>query len=77
MFYRSAEHFSVKALHTYGSNVIHFHLDSGDRQWFIVGYYLAPSDASTIEDVFTKIIQRPQGDMLVVVGYFNTDLAAP
>ena len=37
---------------------------------------MAPEDASTIEDVIATISKRPHGATLLVVGNFNTDLAA-
>ena len=77
VFYRAAEHFSVETLQTYGANIVSFQLASGDRRWFIVGCYLAPDDASKIEDVLAAISQRPRGAALLVVGDFNTDLDAP
>ena len=42
-----------------------------------MGCYLAPDDASTIEDVVAAISQRPWGAALIVVVDFNTDLAVP
>ena len=45
--------------------------------WFIVGYHLDPDDTSTIDDVVAAISQQLQGAALLVVGNFNTDLAAP
>ena len=42
-----------------------------------MGCYLAPNDHSTIEDVVADISQWPQGDELLVIGNFNTNLAAP
>ena len=42
-----------------------------------MGYYIAPNDASTIEDVVPAIIRRPQGGELHVAGNFNADLANP
>ena len=76
VFYRAAENFSVEALKTYRESVFSFHLALGNRRWFIVGCYLAPENASTIEDVVVDISQRPQGSAVLVVGDFNTNLAA-
>ena len=77
IFYRRAEHLLVKALQNYGANVVRFQMASSDRRWFIVGFYLAPDNASTLEDVFVAISQRPRGAALLVVCDFNTALAAP
>ena len=67
----------MEALQTYRVKVVSFQLASGYRRWFIVRCYLAPDDASTIGDVIAAIVQRPQGAALLMVGDFNTDLAAP
>ena len=77
ILYRAEENFSVESLHTYGPNVVSFQMASGDKWWYIAGYYLDPDDASTIEDIFTAIRKQPQGDALLVVGDFKTNLAAP
>ena len=42
-----------------------------------MGRYFPPDRASTIEDVVMDIIQQPQGDALMVVGDFTTNLVAP
>ena len=49
----------MEALQTYRSNVVSFHLKSGDRQWFIVGRYFSPDDALTLEDVVAAISHQP------------------
>ena len=76
VLYRVTEHFSVEALWIYGVNVVRFQLASGGRWWFIMGCYLAPDYVLTIEDFVADISQRPRGDTLLVVGNFNTNLAA-
>ena len=76
VFYRAEEHFSVKSIHTYGENVVNFQLASGNRRWYIVECCLAPENALTIEDVIAVISKWPQGATLMVVGDFNTNLAA-
>ena len=42
VFYRATEHFSVEALQTERANVVSLHMNSGDKRWFIAGFYLAP-----------------------------------
>ena len=76
VFYRAAKHFYVEAIQTYGENVISFQLESVYRRWYIVGCYLAPDDASNIEDVVAAIGKRLQGAALLVVGDFKKNLAA-
>ena len=61
VFYRAADHLSVEALHTYGVNVVCFLLALINRQWFIVGGYLAPDYYLTIEDVIATIASGPGG----------------
>ena len=58
-------------------NATRFRLASGSRWWFIVSCYLAPDDASTIHNIVASISQCPCGDVLLVAGAFNADLAAP
>ena len=77
LFYHTAEHFSVEEFQAHGENFISLQLASGDRRWYIMGCYLAPGYASTIEDVVVAIGNRPRGGNLLVVGDFKTDLAAP
>ena len=67
----------MEVLRLYKRNVVSFLLASGGWQWFIVGWYLDPDDASTIEEVIADIIQHPRGPALLTVGDFNTNLAAP
>ena len=57
VFYYTLPRFSKEALHQFGTNLISFHLESGGRQWYIVGCYLAPDKASTIEHIVMDIIQ--------------------
>ena len=67
----------MEAFQANGENVVRFQLASGDRRWYIVGYYLAPDDALTIEDVVTAIGKQTWWSMLLVVRDFNTKLSAP
>ena len=66
----------MEAFQSHGSNIVILQLTSGDRRWYILGCYLAPGNASTVEDVVAAIVKRPQGGALVVVGDFNTNLDA-
>ena len=77
VFYHVAEHLSVEALHIYSANVASFQLASGGQKWYIVGCYLAPDNASTIDDVIVAISQRLRGGALLVAGDLNTNLTAP
>ena len=77
ILYGTAENFSMEALQSHGEKFVSFQLALGDRRWHIVGCYLDPDDASTIEDVIAAIGKQTWGAALLVVRNFNTDLAAP
>ena len=77
VFFHAEKQFSVEVLCLHGTNFVIFYLASGSQWWYIVGYYLAPDDASTIEDVVAAVSKQPRGVALLVAGNFNTDLAAP
>ena len=66
----------MEALHLYGAKDMIFQLASVGQCLHIVGCYFAPDDASTIDDVVAAISQQPKGAALLVVGNFNTNLAA-
>ena len=53
--YCKAEHFAIEELHLHGPIVIRFHLVTGRWPWYVVGCYITPSDASTIEDFAASI----------------------
>ena len=38
---------------------------------------MVPDDALIVEDIVAAIGKRPWGSALLVVGYFNTNMAAP
>ena len=52
-------------------------METGARQWYIVGYYLAPDNTLTIESVVAALKDRPRGAELMVAGDFNSNLAEP
>ena len=55
MFYREGAGFAVEEVRPYGPNVLSFEVVSGRRRWYIIGCYLAPDDAQTIERVVTAL----------------------
>ena len=77
VLYLTAPHFSVEAVQQFGLNVVGFHLETGERRWYIVGCYLAPDDTLTIEIVVAALKERTRGAELLVVGYFNVKLLDP
>ena len=64
----------MEEVRTYGPNFIRFKVVTGRRRWYIIGCYIAPNDAWTIERVVTTLGDQPRGTTLIVAGYFNTDL---
>ena len=74
MFYREGAGFAVEEVRKYRPNVLSFEVVSGRRRWYIVGCYIAPDDAQTIEQVVTALGDQLKGTALVVAGGLNTDL---
>ena len=77
VFHRVTPRFSVKALQQFETNVVRFHIVKGEQQWYIIGCYLFPNDASTIECLFVAVGKRPRWYKLLVAGNFNADLTGP
>ena len=77
IFYCKEEHFAVEELSLHVPNVIRFKLMTGRWWWHVVGYYIAPSDASTIEDVAAVIRDQLYGDEILAAGKLNSDIAEP
>ena len=77
VFRRVLPRFSVKALQQFGTNVVIFHLVKGGQQWYIIGCYLFPNEASTIECVLVVVGKLPCWSELLVAGNFNADLTGP
>ena len=74
LFYRPSSLFVVEAIRYYGPNLLSFEVATGGRRWYIIGCYIAPDDARTIERVVTALGDQPRGTALLVAGDFNTDL---
>ena len=54
-------------------NVISFQLVTGRQRWCMVGCYLAPRDAFTLEIIIAAIGRRHRGTHILFVGNLNTD----
>ena len=67
----------MEATQKFGPNAVGFHLVTEERQWYIIGYYLAPDDTSTIESVIAVLEERPRVLELLVAGGLNTNLEEP
>ena len=55
IFYRKAENFAAEELFLHGPNAISFQLVTGRRRWHVLGCYISPSNALTIEDIADSI----------------------
>ena len=66
--------FALEAFRDYGPNVISFEVATGGRQLYIIGCYLAPDNARTIEWVVTALGDQLRGNALLVAGGFNMNL---
>ena len=66
----------MEADREYRHNVLSFEVATGGCRWYIIGCYLAPDDARTIERVVTALGDQPRGTALLVAGDLNTDLGA-
>ena len=49
MFYRASPWFAVEAIQKFGLNFVRFQMATGERRWYIIGFYLAHENVSTIE----------------------------
>ena len=56
IFYREAEHFDIKEIRLHGPNFISFHMVKGRQRWDVVGCYIVPRNALTIEGVTAAIM---------------------
>ena len=75
VFYQEdTPHFQFEVMQRHEPNVLSFQVDSGGRRWSILGCYLVPNNAATLECIATAIGQRPRGAALLMEGDFNTDL---
>ena len=74
LFYKEGADFAVEEVRPYGPNAMSFEVVTGRRRWYIIGCYLAPDNARTIEQVVTALGEQPQGTALIVGGDLNTDL---
>ena len=77
IFYKESQQFVVESHQQNGQNFVIFQLVTGGLHYHLVGCYLAPRYASTLESVVAAIGQRPRGTDLLVVGDFNKYLELP
>ena len=77
VFYPKAGHFAIEELCLHGPNVIIFQPMAGRRRWNILVCYIAPINASTIEDVEAVIRDRSYGSDILASVYLNANLENP
>ena len=77
VFYWPSPRYAVEEIQKFGPNVVGFHLATGEWQWYIVGFYLAPDDTLTIYGVIAALNERPRGDKLLVAGDLNINMEEP
>ena len=56
------------------TNIITFHLVTGQDRFYIVGAYIPPSDLNALEEVAKAWQQCPKGCLPMLVGDLNVDL---
>ena len=66
--------FAFKEISQFGDNIIACQLATGERRWYIAGYYLAPGDGATIQDVEADMADQQRETELIVVGDLNVYL---
>ena len=77
VFYRPSPRYVVEAVQQFRPNVINLQLDTGEWQWYIVGYYLPLDYTSTVESLVAALKEHPWGAKLLVAGDLNVKLAEP
>ena len=75
--YPLLECFQVGSHQFHSPNVDSWQMVSRGKRWFVMGFYLAPNDASTIDHVVTAISRIPLGAALLMDGNANSDMAKP
>ena len=55
LFYKELMRFAVEKNQRNRPNIFRFHLETGGSRWYMMGFYLAPHEASTMERIFAAI----------------------
>ena len=58
VFYRPSPWYAVEAIQMFVPNSVSFQMETGERRWYIIGYYLSPNNTSTIESVVAVLRER-------------------
>ena len=72
LFYKESPRFALESHQQHGPNTICFQLVTGGQFWYVMGCYLVPGDASTLESAIAAIFHRLRGTYLLAVCYFKT-----
>ena len=67
----------VENIQHFGPNIVSFQLVTEERQYYIIGCYLAPKDTLIIESIVTSLKERPKGSKMLVAGDSNANLYQP
>ena len=66
--------FAFETIHQFNKKIIVCHLTTGDRLWYIVGWYLAQFYNTTIWYIEAAMVEWPRGAEMIFAGEFNLDL---
>ena len=59
--YQKSEHFELEEMVKHGPNVMVFQLETGSRQYYVVGAYIPPSDLTTVDHIWSAWKNCPKG----------------
>ena len=74
LFWGEIEHYEIKEVTKHRPNVITVQLVIHRDSFYIVGYYIPPSDHATLEEVKKAWKQCPKGCLPLLIGDLNVDL---
>ena len=77
LFWRGNILYKVKETWIWGPNVISLHLMMGSTRFFVVGFYIPPSDLETLAYINKAWCECPKGAHPILVGDLNLNLRAP
>ncbi len=77
LFWRTSRAYEIEEVEMQGPNVLSFQLISGATRWYIVGYYIPPTNLTTLTHVNEAWWACPKGCHPILLGDLNVNLAAP
>ena len=75
VFYWTSPRYAVEAVQRFRPNVVGFHLETGNWQWYIIGCSVSPDNTPTIESVVPVLKECPWSAKLLLKGDLNVNLA--